>query len=199
MFHFADRRWGSFFVSRRGLITFGEPPTYVESRFWFVRMSEIASEFVTVPTISPLFKLFLGGESSGYGATQHVSHRPDRVVVTWITTDPDSHVHGIPPEQPARFQAVLGADGSIRFHYGGCSLRRRHRWPVSRRGRLEGRPDRPHPGPAESATPRSSRFGGSRHLRGRVKWRQSDRGVRGEVSHADSWRGHRLQVSSVFR
>ena len=117
MFDFADRRWGSFFVSRRGLITFGEPPTYVASRFWFVRMSQIASEFVTAPTISPLFKLFLGGEFSGYGATQHVSHRPDRVVVTWITTDPDSHVHGVPPEQPARFQAVLGADGSIRFHY----------------------------------------------------------------------------------
>ena len=118
-FDFAGRRWGSFFVSRHGLITFGEPLTYsywdVDKRF--DAMSEIAGKFVTTPTISPLYKPMLGGRSDRYGATQHVKHGSDRVVVTWSTTEPDYYVHGVPPEKPARFQLVLGADGSVRFSY----------------------------------------------------------------------------------
>ena len=124
MFDFAGRRWGSFFVSRHGLITFGEPLTYsywdAENRF--DPMPEIARNFVTAPTISPLYKPILGGRSDRYGATQHVARSPDRVVVTWITTEPDFYAHGVPPEEPSRIQVVLSADGSIRFNYRGVLL-----------------------------------------------------------------------------
>ena len=60
-FDFAGRTWGSFFVSRQGLITFGEPLGYtyddIENRF--DTMSGIATKFVTTPTISPLYKPLL--------------------------------------------------------------------------------------------------------------------------------------------
>ena len=119
MFDFAGQRWGSFFVSRRGLITFGEPLTYsyddIENRN--TPMREVAAKFVTTPTISPLYKPWLGGRNDRYGATQHVSSSSDRVVVTWITTEPAKYVHGVPPAEPSRFQLVLRADGSIRFNY----------------------------------------------------------------------------------
>ena len=115
MFDFASRRWDSFFVSQHGLISFGEPLTY---SYWDAEnrhetMSKIARKFVTTPMISPLYKPALGG----YGATQHVKHWPDRVVVTWMTTEPHYYVHGVAPEKSARFQVVLAADGSIRFSY----------------------------------------------------------------------------------
>ena len=121
---FAGRRWDAFFVSRHGLITFGEPLTY---SYWaaehrFDTMREIAGKFVTTPTVSPLYKPMLGGRSDRFGATQHVARQRDRVVVTWTTTEPDYYVHGVPPETPARFQAVLNADGNIRFSYRGVSF-----------------------------------------------------------------------------
>ena len=124
MFDFSGRRWGSFFVSARGLITFGERLTYrhhdAENRSGTMR--EVAARFVTTPTISPLYKPYLGGWVSDewtdtYGATQHVSSSPDRVVVTWTTTEPVKYVHGVPPDEPSRFQVVLRADGSVRFNY----------------------------------------------------------------------------------
>ena len=101
-------------------------------------MSEIAQLFVTTPTISPLYKPRLGGSSDRYGATQHVARSPDRVVVTWITTDPMYYLHrvplapsrfevvsraGIPPTEPSRFQVVLRADGRITFNYAAVALR----------------------------------------------------------------------------
>ena len=57
MFDFAASRWGSFFVSRHGLITFGEPLTY---RYWdaenrFDTMQGVAGKFVRTPTTSPLW------------------------------------------------------------------------------------------------------------------------------------------------
>ena len=124
MVDFAGRRWGSFFVNRHGLITFGEPLTYsywdAENRFDTMR--EIAGKFVTTPTVSPLYKPILGGRSDRFEATQHVAHQRDRVVVTWTTTEPHYYVHGVPPEKPSRFQTVLNADGSIRFNYRDVSL-----------------------------------------------------------------------------
>ena len=124
-FDFASRRWDSFFVSGRGLISFGKRLTYrhhgiIENRYGTMR--EIAAKFVTVPTISPLYKPYLGGWSSdewtdAYGATQHVRSSPDRVVVTWVTTEPVKYVHGVPPDEPSRFQVVLRADGSVQFNY----------------------------------------------------------------------------------
>ena len=124
-FDFAGQRWGSFFVSRHGLITFGEPLTY---RYWdaenrFDSMQEIAGKLVTMPTISPLYKPMLGGRSDRYGATQHVASSPDRIVVTWITTEPDYYVHGVPPAKPSRLQVVLMADGRIAFNYADVALR----------------------------------------------------------------------------
>ena len=119
MFDFAGERWGSFFVSRYGLITFGEPPTYSywDSENRFDTISEIAGKFVTTPTISPLYKPMLGGRQDRYGATQHVKHERDRVVVTWTTTEPDYYEHGVPPDKPVRFQVAAGADGTVRFSY----------------------------------------------------------------------------------
>ena len=118
-FAFAGHRWASFHVSRHGLLTFGGPLTYA---YWDAEnrgstMREIAVQLGDTPTVSPLYKPVLGGRGDRYGATQHVARWPDRVVVTWITTEPVFYVHGVPPEKPARFQAVLRADGSIEFNY----------------------------------------------------------------------------------
>ena len=109
MFDFAGQSWGSFFVSQHGLITFGGSFIH-DGSFRWPTMHEIAGQFVTSPTISPLFKPF-------YDASQHVSRRPDQVVVTWVATEPRFYVHGVAPGRPARFQVVLGADGSVRFSY----------------------------------------------------------------------------------
>lgn len=117
-FKFAGRDWGSFFVSQRGLITFGEPLTYSQLLFntrW-AGMSEIASKFVTTPTISPLFK----PKSRG---PRHVALQRDRVVVTWSTTARQERVHGVPPTVSSRFQVVLMADGRIKFNYADIVLR----------------------------------------------------------------------------
>ncbi len=124
---FAGRRWGSFVVSRYGLITFGEPLgySYEDSDNRFNTMSTIAGEFVTAPTISPLFKPTLAREgwSDRYAIGQHVAASRSQVVVTWITTEPfDYYVHGVPPDKPSRFQVVLVADGSIRFNYADVTL-----------------------------------------------------------------------------
>ena len=123
-FVFAGQRWDAFHVSRHGLVTFGGPSAY---KYWdsenrFETMRSIGGNFVNAPTISPLYKPMLGGRNDRHGATQHVARWPDRVVVTWITSEPDYYVHGVPPENPDRFQAVLGADGSIRFNYADVTL-----------------------------------------------------------------------------
>ena len=128
MFDFAGRRWGSFFVSRQGLVTFGEPFSYSYDDFEnrFDTMSETVRKFVTTPTISPLFKPTLGRHawSDQYAIGQHVAASSDRVVVTWVTTEPfDFYVHGAPPDEPSRFQVVLATDGSIRFSYVDVDLR----------------------------------------------------------------------------
>ena len=116
-FVFAGQRWRSFHVSQRGLVTFGGPFAYKysDSENRFDTMRDIATKFVSTPTISPLYKPM-------HGATQHVARWPDRVVVTWITSDPHYYVHGVPPENPDRFQVVLGANGSIHFNYADVAL-----------------------------------------------------------------------------
>ena len=124
-FDFAGREWDSFFVSRRGLITFGQALTfsYSGSGVRFGTMREFAELFVTTPTISALYKPMLGGLEDRYGATQHVAQGPDRVVVTWITSDtPDFYELGVAPASPVSFQLVLSADGSIRFNYADVAL-----------------------------------------------------------------------------
>ena len=121
-FDFAGQRWDSFFVSRYGLVTFGEP--YPFSLFGPDQrgtMAEIAAHLGAPPLIAALYKPQLGGwvvrHAENFGNVQHVSHRPDRVVVTWITTDAMYHVHGVPPQEKTRFQLALHADGRIALHY----------------------------------------------------------------------------------
>ena len=118
-FDFAGRRWGSFFVSQHGLITFGKPLTYSQRQNAFGRMAQIARDFVTAPTISPLFKPNIGGYGhvDHDGPTHYVAQHADRVVVTWTTSDPEFYVHGATPDHLFRFQVVLGADGTVRFNY----------------------------------------------------------------------------------
>ena len=108
-FPFADRRWESFHLGSPGVVTFGEPFTYSYSDYE-ITMQEIADEFISVPTISALYKPWRYG-------TQHVVRRTDRIVITWLSWESDSWEHGVRPEKPARFQTVLGSDGSIRFNY----------------------------------------------------------------------------------
>ena len=123
-FEFAGRRWRRFHVSRDGLVTFGAPLTYryheVENRF--DTMDEIANKLVTTPTISAMYRPTTHPSGAGPG-TARVAHGPDRIVVTWTTGEqPEFFVYGTPPEVPARFQASLGADGSVRFSYMDVSL-----------------------------------------------------------------------------
>ena len=120
-FDFGGRTWRSFYVSRHGALTFGSRLSYrydhAQNRF--DPMAEIAAKFVTNPTISPLFKPGYGGITgrSDPLARQFVARQPDRVVVTWFASEPHFYA-AFPPDTPDRFQAVLSADGSVRFHYG---------------------------------------------------------------------------------
>ena len=119
-FDFAGQRWPSFYVSRHGLLTFGGPFTYsyaADGRFDTMR--QIAAEFVDRPTISPLYAPVFGGwgdYDDDPRSTRHVAQWPDRVVVTWTARDGRSYERGT-PRRPNRFQAVLYADGSVKFNY----------------------------------------------------------------------------------
>ena len=112
-FDFAGRKWGSFFVSGQGLLTFGAPLAY-NYRYVgrFAAMREIAGEFVDAPTISPLYKPLL--DKWGGTGEVTVARFADRIVVTWVTRESEYYVAG---DAPVRFQVVLGADGSIGFNY----------------------------------------------------------------------------------
>ena len=119
-FDFAGRRWNSFYLSQRGALTFGGALTYRyrDASNRFSTMREIAAAFVDGPTISPLYKPSFGGVwAHDPLARRYVAHSPDRVVVTWHVSEPEFYVGGAPPATPDRFQAVLHADGSIRFNY----------------------------------------------------------------------------------
>ena len=107
-FSFAGRRWDSFYLGPPGVVTFGAPFTYSWS--FFITMQDVADRFISGPTLSALYSPLR------YGTT-HVAHGTDRVVVTWLSGDSSTWPHGVREEKPARFQAVLGADGSIRFNY----------------------------------------------------------------------------------
>ena len=120
-FDFGGQTWTSFHVSKHGALTFGRPLAYWydDAANRFDTMGDIATKFVTDPTISPLFKPGYGGITGTRDplARQLVAHLPDRVVVTWFASEPHFYA-AFPPDTPDRFQAVLSADGGIRFHYG---------------------------------------------------------------------------------
>ena len=109
-FPFAGQRWDSLHLGPPGVLTFGGPFTYT-LRYPSGGLKGNAGEFISGPTISALFRPYR------YGTT-HVTQWTDRIVVTWISTDSSFYwPYGVEPEKPARFQTVLGTDGSIRFNY----------------------------------------------------------------------------------
>ena len=115
-FRFSGQDWRSFFLSRYGLITFGEPyPFSLSGPDRFGTMAEIAEHLGAPPMIAALYKPQLGGLSGG--DVRYVSRRPDRVVVTWFSSDPGFYVHGVPPQERNRFQLALHVDGRIALHY----------------------------------------------------------------------------------
>jgi len=118
-FEFAGRTWTSFFVSRLGIVTFGRPLQYdyVNTGLRFETMQQLNHLLVNETAIAALYKPLLGGFYDEHGATQHVAHQADRVVVTWTTNEPVHYVHGVAARTPIRFQAVLAADGSVRLNY----------------------------------------------------------------------------------
>ena len=110
-FDFSGRKWRSFFLSRTGLITFGEafPQTLTPARFGTMEM--IADAMVMAPTISALYKPYLGGHV-------YVADLPDRVVITQYAWDHQMAVHGRWPEDTFDLQVVLHSDGRVAFNYG---------------------------------------------------------------------------------
>ena len=112
-FEFSGRQWRSFFVTGNGLITFGKPfPSWdsrTPSRFGTMQM--IADAFLVAPTISALYKPYLG-------ARTYVSSKPDRVVVTWDARDVPFAVYGRRPKEVLRYQIALHSNGSVALHYG---------------------------------------------------------------------------------
>ena len=120
-FNFAGQSWDSFYVSHRGLLTFGGLFTYAhyDSETRFSIMGKVADVFVDTPTISPLYKPWLGEfvdtPIREWEGTQHVARWPDRVVVTWITTDPFftcTAFHRKNPLVSRRFCVPMAASGS---------------------------------------------------------------------------------------
>ena len=110
-FDFSGRRWPSFFLSKTGLITFGKesPSERTPARFGTMRM--IADAMVVTPTISALYKPYLGGNI-------YVSDLPDRVVITFYARDYEMAVYGRRPKETFDYQIVLHSDGRVAFNYG---------------------------------------------------------------------------------
>ena len=82
-FDFSGQKWRSFFLSPTGLITFGKAFPDWRSDLGSVRfgtMRMIADAMVVTPTISALYKPYLGGYI-------YVSDLPDRVVITFYARE----------------------------------------------------------------------------------------------------------------
>ena len=111
-FPFAGREWDSFFYTKLGLISFGEPIPSDHS--WpkrFGTMPQMFDLFVIAPTISALYKPHLAGNV-------RVSNLPDRMIVTFFVYDLAFFVYGREPKESFDFQIVLHSDGRIALNYG---------------------------------------------------------------------------------
>ena len=110
-FDFSCRKWPSFFLSKAGLITFGKefPWEHTPARFGTMRM--IADAMVVAPTISALYKPYLGGNI-------YVSDLSDRVVITFYAWDYELAEYGQRPKETFDYQIVLHSDGRVAFNYG---------------------------------------------------------------------------------
>ena len=113
-FDFSGQKWRSFFLSPTGLITFGKAFPNWRSDLGAVRfgtMRMIADAMVVTPTISALYKPYLGGYI-------YVSDLPDRVVITFYAWDSVLAVYGRRPKETFNYQIVLHSDGRVAFNYG---------------------------------------------------------------------------------
>ena len=109
-FEFSGRKWRSFFLSRKGLITFGKAfPDRDPVRFGTMQM--YADAMVETPTISVLYKPYVAGRIS-------VSDQQDRVVITFYAWDYVMSVYGRRPKETFDYQLLLYADGRVAFNYG---------------------------------------------------------------------------------
>lgn len=107
-FAFGGETWDSFLVSQHGILVFGQSGALPRPERG-ATTADLAQVFES-PTISPLYKPLQYGEI-------RVARQPDRVVVTWSTSE--AEFYGAPgvPQARTGFQAVLRSDGSIRFSY----------------------------------------------------------------------------------
>lgn len=96
-FDFADQRWHSFYVSRDGALSFGEPVTM--SRDGSYTMRELAAHTFHMPAISPRYR------PSDERMTMRIGQSPSKVTVTWSG-------------RGQHFSVDLLADNGIAFHYG---------------------------------------------------------------------------------
>ena len=71
-------------------------------------MRMIADAMVVTPTISALYKPYLGGNI-------YVSNLPDRVVITFYAYDYELVVYGRRPRETFDYQIVLHSDGRVAF------------------------------------------------------------------------------------
>ena len=115
-FPFAGREWDSFFFGGDGTpaaITFGKPiPTGYEWPRRFGSMPQLLGGLSTfTPMISALFKPHLDGDV-------HVSNLPNRVIVSFVASDPWFYVYGRRPKETLDLQIVLHSDGRIALNYG---------------------------------------------------------------------------------
>ena len=113
-FDFSGEKWCSLFLSPTGLITFGKAFPDWRSDLGavpFGTMGMIADAMVVTPTVSALYKPYLGGDI-------YVSDLPDRVVITFYAWDSVLAVYGRRPKETFDYQIVLHSDGRVAFNYG---------------------------------------------------------------------------------
>ena len=123
-FPFAGRSWTSFHVNRSGVVTFGGALSH-ESESQSMRQ-HADKDLAVYPAIAALFKPYLGiAPKHGiedHRAVTYLARFPDRVVVTWVSSEPERWPHGIQSDTLSRFQTVLDANGTVRFNYAGLSF-----------------------------------------------------------------------------
>ncbi len=125
-FPFASREWDSVHISPAGFLTFGGPPPDLGSHRRRTIGEHAETDLRTHPTIAALYKPYLG-YAPHHGARDpreaiYVAHHPDRVSITWATSEPERWPHGVSTSRPALIQAVLKQDGTISLAYANVSF-----------------------------------------------------------------------------
>ena len=123
-FPFSGRTWDTLSV-QTGTITFGAPTARTRNArgggFYVDRFAELRVAAGTLLNQLPGIAAFLKPRMTG---PRYVSERPDRVVVTWLLTEPSGGIFDFtwtPTEN--RIQAALHKDGTIELTYDGVAAR----------------------------------------------------------------------------